>query len=260
MKKIFILWAVIFLAGCANHPIPTTDYAPSQKVDLSAIKNAKPQKISKSRYGNAKSYVVFGKKYNVLNSSRGFDETGIASWYGMKFAGHRTSTREIYDPYEMTAASKTLPLPTFAKVTNLQNGKSVIVKVNDRGPFVGDRLIDLSYVAARKLDIFQNGTGLVRVQAIDSEEGDKNEVKTAKAKQKMIYLQLGAYANEENARRMEMRAREVTKESCRVYPNTLNGRTLYYVRVGPIAKAETSATIVARLASRGLPAPVTSIV
>jgi rare lipoprotein A len=148
MKKFFIFLAVIFLAGCVSHSV---DYAPSRKVNLSAIKNATPKKVAKSPYGNPKSYVVMGKKYNVLNSSRGFDETGIASWYGMKFAGHMTSTREIYNPFEMTAASKVLPLPTYAKVTNLQNGKWVIVKVNDRGPFVGNRIIDLSYVAARKL-------------------------------------------------------------------------------------------------------------
>lgn len=258
MKKCFILGLVVFLAGCVSHP--STDYAPSRKVDLSSIKNATPKKASKSRYGNPKSYVVMGKKYHVLSSNKGFDETGIASWYGMKFAGHTTSTQEIYDPYEMTAASKTLPLPTFAKVTNLQNGKWVIVKVNDRGPFVENRIIDLSYVAAKKLEIFQHGTGLVRVQAIDSSDDEQGEGITEVKKQRTIYLQLGVYANENNARHMEARAREITKEPCRIYPNTLNGRTLYSVKIGPIAKVETSDTIVTQLASHGFPEPVTNIV
>ena len=120
-----------------------------------------------SRYGNPESYVVYGKTYHTLSSSKGYKERGAASWYGTKFHGKRTSSGEPYDLYAMTAAHKTLPLPTYVEVTNLKNGRTVIVKVNDRGPFHDDRLIDLSYAAAAKLDILPYGTGEVEVRAID---------------------------------------------------------------------------------------------
>ena len=103
----------------------------------------------KSRYGNPESYVVFGKRYYVKDSSKGYVETGIASWYGTKFHGRRTSSGETYDMYAMTAAHKTLPLPTYVEVTNLNNGRSIIVKVNDRGRFHEIRIIDLSYKKGR---------------------------------------------------------------------------------------------------------------
>ena len=126
-----------------------------------------PKVESKSKYGNPKSYVVFGKRYYVKDSAKGYVEQGIASWYGTKFHGRRTSSGETYDMYAMTAAHKTLPLPTYARVTNLENGRSVMVKVNDRGPFHQNRIIDLSYSAATRLGIVKTGTGRVEVEAID---------------------------------------------------------------------------------------------
>jgi rare lipoprotein A len=120
-----------------------------------------------AKYGNPKSYEVFGKTYYTLPSSKGFVERGIASWYGKKFHGRLTSSREPYDMYAMTAAHTQLPLPTYVQVTNLKNGKQVVLRVNDRGPFHGNRVIDLSYTAAKKLDIIQQGTGLVEVRALD---------------------------------------------------------------------------------------------
>ncbi len=119
-----------------------------------------------SASGNSMSYVVFGKRYYRLNSAQGFEKTGVASWYGRKFHGRLTASGEPYDMYAMTAAHKSLPLPTFARVTNLANNRSIIVRINDRGPFVDDRLIDLSYAAAAKLDMLAEGTAKVRVVAL----------------------------------------------------------------------------------------------
>lgn len=136
-------------------------------VDVSQIPDAEPREEPFARYGNKSPYVVFGESYRVLPSAKGYKERGIASWYGPDFHGKRTSSWEPYDMFRMTAAHKSLPLPTYAKVTNLQNGKHVIVKVNDRGPFHDGRIIDLSFAAAKKLDMAVNGTSQVEVEALD---------------------------------------------------------------------------------------------
>jgi rare lipoprotein A len=121
----------------------------------------------KSRYGNRPEYEVFGIRYRVLESSIGYEEEGSASWYGEEFQGRPTSSREPYDMYLMTAAHRTLPLPTYVEVTNLENGRRAVVRVNDRGPFHPDRIIDLSYVAALKLGYVDAGTARVRVRALE---------------------------------------------------------------------------------------------
>jgi rare lipoprotein A len=135
--------------------------------DISKIPEPVPKIEPRSLYGNKSPYTVLGQTYTVLPSPQGYVERGIASFYGNKFHGYKTSSLEDYDMYKFTAASKTLPLPSYARVTNLQNGKSVIVRVNDRGPFHDDRVIDLSYVAAVKIGVWPKGTGLVEVRAID---------------------------------------------------------------------------------------------
>jgi rare lipoprotein A len=126
-----------------------------------------PRNEPRSRYGNPPFYDVMGKRYFVLSSSVGYIERGVASWYGPGFHKVRTSTGELYDMYGMTAAHKTLPLPAYVRVTNLQNGRSIVVRVNDRGPFVGNRIIDLSYTAASKLDMLRNGTAMVEVRSLE---------------------------------------------------------------------------------------------
>ncbi|HEY0802323.1 MAG TPA: septal ring lytic transglycosylase RlpA family protein, partial [Steroidobacteraceae bacterium] len=127
-----------------------------------------PRVEPRSRHGNPPFYDVFGKRYFVLSSNVGYVERGVASWYGPGFHKVRTSNGETYDMYAMTAAHRTLPLPVFVRVTNLQNGRSVVVRVNDRGPFVGNRIIDLSYTAASKLGMLRNGTAMVEVRSLDA--------------------------------------------------------------------------------------------
>lgn len=146
------------------------DAYPETPPDVSQVPDAVPRDEPRSRAGNRSTYEVWGKTYRVLDDPSGYQREGTASWYGQKFHGYATSNGEIYDMYKMTAAHKSLPLPTFARVTNLDNGRSVIVRVNDRGPFHDDREIDLSYAAAARLDILDHGTGRVRVSVIDPDQ------------------------------------------------------------------------------------------
>ena len=146
------------------------DGAPPAPVDLNKIPEAVPKFEPLARYGNPPTYTVLGQKYGLLPSRAGYVERGVASWYGTKFHGKLTSNREPYDMYSFTAAHKTLPIPTYARVTNLANQKSIVVRINDRGPFVGDRIIDLSYVAALKLGMQQQGTAQVEVVTITPDE------------------------------------------------------------------------------------------
>jgi rare lipoprotein A len=130
------------------------------------VPDAIPRLEPRALYGNPPFYDVFGKRYYVMASSVGYVERGVASWYGPGFHKERTSVGEPYDMYGMTAAHKTLPLPAYVRVTNLQNGRSCVVRVNDRGPFVGNRIIDLSYTAAAKLDMLRDGTAMVEVRVL----------------------------------------------------------------------------------------------
>jgi rare lipoprotein A len=151
------------LSGCAA----TGDKATDNFSDSMYVADAVPKVEPKSKYGNPESYVVFGKRYYTKDSSKGYVERGLASWYGKKFHGRRTSSGEPYNMYAMTAAHKTLPLPSYARVTNMANGRSTVVRINDRGPFHGSRIIDLSYLAACKLGVVAKGTAMVEVRAID---------------------------------------------------------------------------------------------
>ena len=142
-------------------------------LDFDEIPDAIPQQELKSRSGNPETYVIDGVTYRVMDSSRGYREVGFASWYGGYFHGRQTSSDDIYDMYLMTAAHKSLPLPTYVRVTHQGNGRSVVVRVNDRGPFVEDRIIDLSYSAAAKLGMADAGTARVEVLALDPPARDR---------------------------------------------------------------------------------------
>ena len=234
-------------ACSGTSPLQPSDDAPAQPRDVSDIPNAVPSNEPLSRYGNPVSYVVYGKRYYTLPSSSGYQEVGLASWYGTKFHGKRTSSGEPYDIYGMTAAHKTLPLPTYVEVTNLNNGRTVILKVNDRGPFHDDRLIDLSYTAAVKLDIIGHGTGKVEVRAIEAgiplPATDTAPATAPLAAQPVsypegtvMYLQVGAFGNRENAERLQQKIldREDLKDARIVEAAGDNG-TFYKVQVGPLS-------------------------
>lgn len=243
------------------------DGGPDRHVDLSNIGNAVPRDEPRSRYGNPTSYVVLGKRYHVMSSSAGYSERGIASWYGNKFHGRRTSSGNPYDMYAMTAAHKTLPLPTYVEVTNLENGRHVIVKVNDRGPFHRNRIIDLSYVAAAKLGIIAKGTGLVEVRAIDpyrqttpilakrTEPTSVAATTTISAIPKSlpgIFVQAGAFGNQDNAIRLQTRLQQQLEKAVRISQVNQNNTILYRVQVGPLQHVEVADAVSLKLETMGL--------
>ena len=259
--------------------------------DLSKIPEPVPRAEPRSAYGNKSPYDVLGQTYTVLPSAQGYVERGIASWYGNKFHGYTTSNFEKYDMYAYTAAHKTLPLPSYARVTNLENGASVIVRVNDRGPFAENRIIDLSYVAALKLGIWQKGTGVVEVRAIDpshpelprtlrasapasapapprAEPGPALAMSPTPAASKTIaaaaaenghkpalYLQVGAYSDHANAERAAAALRGARLGDVRIVDSTVNGRSIQRVRLGPLKDVETVDSLVPRVRALGLGEP-----
>ena len=181
MRLIFTgLFAALLFIGCAGKKekdVEPGDGPSSRKISAEDVHDAVPRAEPRARYGNHSPYTVLGKTYTVLPTSKGYHERGIASWYGSKFHGRRTSSGEPYDMHLATAAHKSLPLPTYAEVTNLDNGRKMIVKINDRGPFHEDRIIDLSYAAAIKLGVDQTGTARIDVRAIDVDKSKRKAVK-----------------------------------------------------------------------------------
>ena len=258
-RIILILLSCFLLFSCGRidkvvSPV-AVDSAPKKKIDVETIPNAIPKREPKSRYGNPKSYVVFGKRYYVMDSGKGYIEKGIASWYGTKFHGRRTSSGETYDMYAMTAAHKSLPLPTYVKVTNLSNDKFIVVKVNDRGPFHENRIIDLSYTAAIKLDIIQKGTGLVEVKAIDPEEPkEDNLVKDDKisTQDTSFYIQVGTFSKLESAKILKQKLGSFGDNLIKISNVIVSGNTLYRVRIGPFTDTKLSDPIVSKLSDFGI--------
>ncbi|MDE1893589.1 MAG: septal ring lytic transglycosylase RlpA family protein [Xanthomonadaceae bacterium] len=238
-----------------------SDSVPGTAPDVSKLAEPVPKVEPRSLYGNKSPYTVLGRTYRVLPSARGYDERGIASFYGSKFHGYKTSNLETYDMYAFTAASKTLPLPSYARVTNLQNGKSVIVRVNDRGPFHENRLIDLSFAAAVKIGIWPKGTGLVEVRGIDpaSPARELPPPGVVRGGHPGIYLQVGAFSDVANAERLAQRLRQANLGNVQVLDAQVNGRHVRRVRVGPLPDVDQADRISARIEAMGLPPPQVAV-
>ena len=217
------------------------------------IPDAVPKQEARSKYGNPPSYEVFGKRYYVLDSSEGFKQKGHASWYGTKFHGRRASSGETYNMYAMTAAHKTLPLPTYVEVNNLANGRKAVVKVNDRGPFHDGRIIDLSYAAATKLGVVATGTAPVEIRALALRPDRKPEqvVKETEAdyfdENGKLYVQIAAFSAEENAMQMIAELREKNFRSARIHVDNRNGKLVYRVRIGPVPTDNVAEKVLAQL-------------
>ncbi len=237
----------ILLAACQGvaperpAPPPSRIVPPLPPSDVLSIPNAVPRVEPRSAYGNPPFYDVFGKRYFVRQHCRGYDKRGVASWYGPGFYEDQTSTHEPYDMYAMTAAHRTLPLPCFVRVTNLQNGRSVIVRVNDRGPFVKNRIIDLSYTAAAKLGMLRTGTAMVDVQSLDPRAPVTSAPTVlasapsgAAPSPPTLYIQTGAFADPANAERLLAKLRDNGYPDAFVRDATVGGRRLYRVRIGPV--------------------------
>jgi len=250
----------LLLAACSSTGNFVEDGPPaSERLDIASIPNAVPKAEPRYASGNPASYQVLGHTYHVMDSSHGYVARGIASWYGTKFQGRLTSSGEPYDMWKMTAAHRSLPLPTYLQVTNLRNGRQVVVKVNDRGPFHENRLIDLSYAAARKLGIVGNGTGLVELRAIDPGAPTPPvpiRVAAAPLGDPHIYLQLGAFRDRLNAERLSRRLRaDAGLAPVRVVKAAVGGAPLYRVRLGPLGSVDQADHLSATLARHGIRDP-----
>lgn len=262
LKRSLLIFSVLLLVACGKSSVISSsrDSAPAKQVDISRIPNAVPKSEPKSRYGNPASYEVFGKRYYVMDSSKGFVQKGIASWYGTKFHGRRTSSGETYDMYAMTAAHKNLPLPTYVQVTNLKNGKQIIVKVNDRGPFHENRIIDLSYTAALKLDIVKQGTGLVEIKTVGPGQSVAKSPKigapvtsvSANNDSNGFYIQVGSFSDPVNANKLKHKLNAFGKDLVNVTQVVVSGNTLYRVRIGPLTDIDQADLIVSNLSNYGV--------
>jgi rare lipoprotein A len=239
----------------AAPPRPTGK--PPTAAELAAIPDAVPRIEPRSPLGNPPFYDVSGQRYFVLASAEGYKERGVASWYGPTFHEKNASNGDAYDMYAMTAAHKTLPLPAYVRVTNLGNGRSIVVRVNDRGPFVGTRLIDLSYTAAWKLDMLRQGTAFVEVEAIvpgslaAAAAGVAASPPTTIAATAQLYIQAGAFGVEDNARRLadRLRAAGIANVALRA-PNGTS--RLWRLRIGPVADVAAYDQILSQLQGMGV--------
>ncbi|MHB0776980.1 septal ring lytic transglycosylase RlpA family protein [Halomonas sp. WWR20] len=294
MRGWVLILVLALLAGCASNGggsggryKMSRDAYPDAPPDVSQVPDAVPRVEPLARSGNRSTYQVWGKTYHVLPDARGYRDDGLASWYGEKFQGYATASGETYDMYKMTAAHRSLPLPTYARVTNTDNGRSVIVKVNDRGPFHSDRLIDLSYAAAARLGILRGGTGHVFVEAIDpvqwqaqhrpreakaepvaaeslsrealapSQEADDSpqRVSSGKAASGVSaagrYLQVAAFGSASSARALQARLQAELSRPVRI----ASSESMYRVQVGPVQDVSTLEALKATLREAGYDQP-----
>lgn len=238
------LTAATAFSGCAGGP----SGRPSD--DATKVPDAVPRAEPRASRGNPPFYEVFGRRYAVLPTAEGYRERGVASWYGPGFHGKPTSSGERYDMYAMTAAHKTLPLPAYVKVTNLQNGRSVVVRVNDRGPFKDNRVIDLSYAAATRLEMVRSGTAMVEVRSVGP--ASPTVPPAGQPGPQEIYAQAGAFAEEDNARRLAARLASAGFDNVVVVAASAGGRSMHRVRIGPLDSVEAYDSVVERTRAVGL--------
>ncbi len=256
-KAVALAACLIVVAGCSSIPPPpaenpnagrytiTQDRAPAESIELSSIPEVIPGPVERTIAGNRSPYTVLGKTYFVLPSEEGYSERGIASWYGEKFHGHKTSNGEVFDMYHVSAAHKSLPIPSFLRVTNLDNNRSIVVRVNDRGPFHGNRVIDLSYAAALKLGYAETGTARVQLESIVTENSPIDSVQRKSLSLKVgspsststtsQYLQVAAFSSRINARELSKKLEGILERPVLIN-SVINpaGTILYRVRIGPI--------------------------
>lgn len=274
LKKVLLLiFLALFISSCSKKSQKRTpitnegrysiaqDLAPdSADFDVTTLEQWDIKPEGKSHYGNHSPYVVFGKTYYLANTEKNFEQSGTASWYGKKFHGHTTSNMEIFDMYKLTAAHRTLPLPSYVEVTNVDNNKKVIVRVNDRGPFKSKRIIDLSWAAAKALDYEQKGLANVHVrliQAPNSQQKNKTaatqqviEYKTKHKNGGLKFLQIGAFSQ-------KAKALDIARQMSRIIllpihvSNTITANPLYRVRIGPLSENENIIDIIQKVHRKG---------
>jgi len=273
--RIAVAILVLLLGGCGSAPrqqepvVPPPQAAPAKgayykddgpganaPANLAAIPDAVPKAEPLSRFAN-RPYQALGKEYVPMTQLAPFRQSGIGSWYGRRYHGQKTSSGEVYDMYAMTAAHPTLPIPSYARVTNAANGRSVVVRVNDRGPFLADRVIDLSYAAAWKLGYAEAGSARVEVASIVADPGAVGMEKTAakeetekkqEAESKGLFLQLGAFSSRESAEIFRVRVyRELAWLSEAI--QVVAGGTLFRLQLGPYQSQQDARAVADRIQS-----------
>jgi rare lipoprotein A len=271
MRSLLTLTALLLLGGCAvgqrGGGYFEDDGPHATAPDVSNVPDAAPRHEVPSASGN-RPYAVNGTTYQPLADARGYRERGVASWYGRKFHGRRTSSGETYDMYAMSAAHKTLPLPSYVRVRNLDNDKSVVVRVNDRGPFLHNRLIDLSYAAAARLGIVGTGTGVVEVEHVGPDERPTavvaaapaavttslNPISAAQAAGRpTLFVQLGAFTRRDNANALRERAAKAGLDGVIIQIADTPERRLHRVRIGPVASVDEADRIADQAGRLGMP-------
>jgi peptidoglycan lytic transglycosylase len=264
-----IVITALVLSGCGTSPTDSSsrysiaqDRAPQGNFDVSGLANATPRYEAPRKAGNKSPYSVWGKSYRVLDSNSGYVQRGVASWYGEKFHGHKTSNGEVFNMYTMSAAHKNLRIPSYARVTNLDNGHSVVVRVNDRGPFHGDRLIDLSYAAAKKLGYLGTGTARVEVAAITVRPdgsmtlagqpyGDKTASEPTAGAAKALFVQVGSFSQRDSAETLLDRVRQVVGSPMRLKEVVTTEGRFHRVQVGPFSDESQALAAQSQLENRG---------
>ncbi len=241
MRAIAACAVLLAAAGCASQP---------PQPGPAAGAAGTPRDEPRARSGNPPFYEVNGRRYVVLDSAAGYVEQGVASWYGPDFHGKRTATGEVYDMHAMTGAHPTLPLPTWVRVTNLQNGRSVVVRLNDRGPFSKNRVIDLSRAAAEQLDMIGGGTAMVEVRSLAA--GDPAPAVRPVAQ---FYAQAGAFGERQNAERLAARLQDAGIPGVAVAEASVDGRRLFRVRAGPVATVAEFDALIEQLRAAGVESP-----
>ena len=239
-----------------------SDSAPASAIDVDKLTEPTPKSEPLARYGNKSPYTVLGKTYYVLDRSKDYEQRGIASWYGQKFNGRKTSSGEIYSICDFTAAHKTLPLPSYVRVTNTRNGKNVIVRVNDRGPFHEGRIIDLSYVAAIRIGLDKTGTAPVQVELLqsgDNNASDKTALERREAffsenKDAEVSLQFGSFTDKDNAKRLQDRLQNANIENVELDKAEVQGQSVWRVQLRAL-KNEQLADIFEKIRQLGLAKP-----
>ncbi|WP_065188156.1 septal ring lytic transglycosylase RlpA family protein [Shewanella woodyi] len=251
-KAITIASLVLLVSACSSSNNSryqmANDKAPTSAPDVTKVEDAHPKYEAYSRGGNKKNYTVLGKSYQVMDTGKGYRNSGTASWYGSKFHGHLTSNGETYDMYSMSAAHKTLPLPSYVKVTNQANNKQVIVRVNDRGPFHEDRIIDLSYAAAHRLDMLKTGTAKVDIEVIYIENPES--IALAELKEtKLHYIQILASSDKTKVDKLAKQLEDKYQVKTRLQQSN----NLYKLQLGPIGRQQLATQLNLELKSDGYP-------
>ena len=253
MKQLVFIGTLVATLSACTFGVPIGD-------KTGGIPTTIPQ-TSRSASGNPSSYVVAGKRYYVIGNAKGFKQRGIASWYGKKFHGRKTSSGEVYNMYAMTAAHKTLPIPVYVRVRNLTNSRSAVVKVNDRGPFVSGRIIDLSYAAAQKLDIIGAGTARVEITILVPGQSASAPAPTSviraiplaenTAEDRPLFIQVGSFGEEFNAINLLRDLQDANERSASITELATNKGLFFRVRVGPLYDIDEANAIIRRLKGKG---------